>query len=274
MKKFWKVVSLAAAAGLIAASLAACGNADQGQTENGGDTAAGVDRESKLIMATNAEFPPFEYVTSNGLVGEFDGIDVAIAMEIAADANKSLEISNMDFNSIISAVDAGKADMGIAGMTIEPDRLENVDFSDPYWVAVQTILVQNDNTDIVDVASLAGKTVGVVTGYTGDLALSEANLEGTELKGYNKGIDAVADLKNRKIDAVVIDSPTAQSFIQKNPELKGVTDDAFFETEEYAVCVKKGNTELLEQINKTIARLKESGRIEEIAAEVDARVSQ
>ena len=273
MKKFWKIVSLTAAAGLIAASLAGCGGTGNQPAEDG-DTTSGIDRDSKLIMATNAEFPPFEYVTSNGLVGEYDGIDVAIAMEIAADANKSLEISNMDFNSIISAVDAGKADMGIAGMTIDPDRLANVDFSDPYWVAVQTILVQSDNTDIVDVASLAGKTVGVVTGYTGDLALSEANLEGTELKGYNKGIDAVADLKNRKIDAVVIDSPTAQSFIQKNPELKGVTDDAFFETEEYAVCVKKGNTELLEQINKTIARLKESGRIEEIAAEVDERVAQ
>lgn len=272
MKKFWKAVSLTAVVGLIAASLAGCGNADQGKTTDDKAT-GGVDRASKLVMATNASFPPFEYVVANkGLVGQFDGIDVAIAMEIAADANKTLEVSDMDFNSIVSAVSAGKADMGIAGMTVKPDRLENVDFSDTYWIAMQTIMVQGDNTDITDVQSLAGKSVGVITGYTGDSAISEANIAGVDIRRYNKGVDAVADLKNKKLDAVVIDSPTAASFIQKNPELKGIEDGEFFEKEEYAICVKKGNTELLEQINKTIARLKESGRIEAIAAEVDARV--
>lgn len=273
MKKFWKVVSMAAAIGMVAVALTACSSTEQGQ-ENGGTTANGVDRESKLIMATNASFPPFEYVTSNGLVGQYDGIDVAIALEIAADANKSLEVIDMDFNSIISAVSSGKADMGVAGMTVKPDRLENVDFSDTYWVAMQTILVQGDNTDITSVETLSGKTVGVVTGYTGDTALTEADIPDIDIRRYNKGVDAVSDLKNKKIDAVIIDSPTAESFIQKNPELKGIEDEAFFKKEEYAICVKKGNTELLEQINKTIARLKESGRIEEIAAEVDERVSQ
>lgn len=274
MKKFWKAVSLTAAVGLIAVSLAGCGNADQDKTKDNNAT-GGVDRASKLVMATNASFPPFEYVVANnGLVGQFDGIDVAIAMEIAADANKTLEVSDMDFNSIVSAVSAGKADMGIAGMTVKPDRLENVDFSDTYWVAMQTILVQGENADITNVQSLAGKSVGVITGYTGDSAITEANIAGIDIRRYNKGVDAVADLKNKKLDAVVIDSPTAASFIQKNPELKGIEDDQFFEKEEYAICVKKGNAELLEQINKTIKRLKDSGRIEAIAAEVDARVTE
>ncbi len=257
MKKMLKSIFALSMASLMALSFAGCGASDDG----------------KLIMATNAEFPPFEFIAAdgNGICGEFDGIDVAIANEIAKDAGATLEVSNMDFNSIIPAVQAGKADMGIAGMTVKPDRLENVDFSDPYWVAVQTILVKNDNADITNVETLKGKKVGVVTGYTGDLALSE--VEGIELSRYQRGIDAVQDLKNGKIDAAVIDSPTAASFIAKNPELKGVTDDTFFETEEYAVAIKKGNTELLEKVNATIKRLNDSGEIAKISEEIDGKLA-
>lgn len=223
-----------------------------------------------LIMATNAEFPPFEYVTGadQGVVGEFDGIDVRIAKEIADKMGKELEVTNIAFDSIIPALLSGKADMGIAGMSVTEERKQNVDFSEPYWVAVQTILVNKDNTDITDAMSLVGKTVGVVNGYTGDLAISE--VEGVNIKRYQKGVDIVLDVKNGKLDAGIIDSPTAKSFLEKNPDLKGVTDDSFFETEEYAIAVKKGNTELLDAINEVIAELKENGRIDEISAEVDA----
>lgn len=258
MKKMLKSIFALSMVAVMALSFAGCGSTDDG----------------KLIMATNAEFPPFEFVATdgNGICGEFDGIDVAIASEIAKDMGATLEVSNMDFNSIIPAVKAGKADIGIAGMTVKPDRLENVDFSDPYWIAVQTILVNNENTDITNVETLKGKKVGVVTGYTGDLALSE--VEGIELSRYQRGIDAVQDLKNGKLDAAVIDSPTAASFIAKNPELKGVTDDTFFETEEYAVAIKKGNTELLEKVNATIKRLNDSGEIAKISEDVDGRLAE
>ncbi len=259
MKKMLKAVLALAMVAVMALSFAGCGESTDGD---------------KLIMATNAEFPPFEFIAAdgNGLCGEFDGIDVAIANEIAKDMGATLEVSNMDFNSIIPAVEAGKADIGIAGMTVTADRLENVDFSDPYWVAVQTILVDGENTDITSVETLKGKTVGVVTGYTGDLTLSE--IEGIELARYQKGIDAVQDLLNGKIDAAVIDSPTAASFIAKNPSLKGITDDSVFETEAYAVAIKKGNTELLEKVNATITRLNESGEIAKISADVDGRLAE
>lgn len=259
MKKVLKSILALSVAAILMISFAGCGEK--------------AETETKLVMATNAEFPPFEFVAADGkgLCGEFDGIDVAIANEIAKDMGATLEVSNMDFNSIIPAVQAGKVDIGIAGMTVKPDRLENVDFSEPYWVAVQTIIVKSDNADITNVESLKGKKVGVVTGYTGDLALSE--VEGIELSRYQKGIDAVQDLKNGKIDAAVIDSPTASSFIAKNPQLKGVTDDKFFETEEYAVAIKKGNKELLDKVNATIKRLKETGEISKISEEVDARIA-
>jgi polar amino acid transport system substrate-binding protein len=93
-------------------------------------------------MATNAEFPPFEFVTEKGLLGEYDGIDVAIAMEVASKLGKELEISNMVFDSIIPSVVSGKADIGVAGMTVTEDRLKNIDFTDPYTTATQVIIVR------------------------------------------------------------------------------------------------------------------------------------
>ncbi len=230
------------------------------------DTANG----EKIIMATNPEFPPFEYIVEGdkGVVGSYDGIDLLIAVEIAKDLNKELSVEAMDFEAIIPAVKSGKADFSIAGMTIKPDRLENVDFSEPYWVAVQTIIVKSDNTEIVDAKSLKGKKVGVVTGYTGDTVVSE--MDGVTVERYKKGIDAVMDLNSSRLDAVVIDSPTANRFISKFQDLKGVVDP-IFETEEYAIAVAKGNTELLDKINTTIKRLKDNGDIERFAEEIDAR---
>lgn len=258
MKKMLKSIFALTLVAILAMSFAGCG-------EKGAD---------KLIMATNAEFPPFEFIAANGkgVAGEFDGIDIAIAAEIAKDMGVELEVSNMDFNSIIPAVNAGKADIGIAGMTVTADRLENVDFSTPYWVAVQTIIVKGDNADIKNVETLKGKNVGVVTGYTGDLTLSE--IDGINLARYQKGVDAVQDVINGKIDAAVIDSPTAASFIEKNPELKGIEDDAVFEKEEYAIAIKKGNKELLDKVNATIDRLNKDGVIAKIAAEVDGRLAE
>lgn len=262
MKKFLKSAVAVSLILVMVLAFTACG------------TTKPAEEAKKLVIATNAEFPPFEFVAGNGkgVCGEFDGIDIAISDKIAKDMGATLEVSNMDFNSIIPAVQAGKVDCGIAGMTVTEDRLENVDFSEPYWVAVQTIIVKGDNTDITSVETLKGKKAGVVTGYTGDLTLSE--IEGIELSRYQKGIDAVQDLINGKIDAAVVDSPTAASFIAKNPQLKGVTDDSVFEKEEYAIAVKKGNTELLEKINASVKRLKESGEISKIAEEVDARFAQ
>lgn len=237
-------------------------------TDNDGSSTA-----KTLVLGTNAAFPPFEFVAEqgSGVAGGFDGIDILIGMEIAKDMGYELKVENMEFEAILPAVATGKADMALAGMTIKPDRLENADFSDPYWVAVQTIIVPEANTEITNVESLRGKKVGVITGYTGDSALSDKGFK-DELQRYKKGVDAVMDLKNGKLDAVVIDSPTASRFIQKFGGLKAVNDDAAFEKEEYAIGVKKGNTELLEKINATIKRLKENGDIERFAEEVDARL--
>ncbi len=265
-KTLKKVIALAASAVLCVGVLSACGTSNTATTD--ADKAAETTASEKLIMGTNAAFPPFEYTTTNGLLDEFDGIDVAIALKIAEKAGLELEISDMEFDGLIAAVTTGKVDMAVAGMTVTEERQQNVDFSDPYYVAEQVIVVASDNEDITSAEDLKdGKKVGVVLGYTADsivtddLAIDEANIVRA-----NRGIDIVQDVKNGKLDAVVIDSYTGKQLAEKNG-LKVVEDSEAFGSEEYAIAVQKGNTELLDTINATLAEMKANGEIEKLAQE-------
>lgn len=266
MKKIFKRFTLAALCVLLSTiMLSACSGNTGGSTADG--SSSGGARE-KLTVGTYAAFPPFEYTTTNGLVGEFDGIDIAIAKKIADDNGMDLEISNIEFSGLIAAINSGKIDMAIAGMTVNDERKQNVDFSVPYYVAEQVIVVADGNTDITDAQSLKnGKKVGVVMGYTADsivtndLAIDEANIVRA-----NRGIDIVQDVKNGKLDAVVIDSYTGKQLAEKNG-LKVVEDKESFTAEEYAIAVQKGNTELLDKINNVLNEMLESGQIDELAAQ-------
>lgn len=270
--KIKKIVSAVLASAMLF-SFAACGQNTNTNTDQPDANASNTPEKKTIIVGTNAAFPPFEFVTEEGkgIIDNYDGIDILMAKEIGADMDVEIKIENLDFDGLLPALASGKIDMILAGMTVKPERLENADFSDPYWVAVQTIIVPEANTDITSAASLKGKKVGVITGYTGDIALGEMGLT-TELQRYKKGIDAVMDLQSGRLDAVVIDSPTAARFIQKFDGLKGVEDKEAFATEEYAVAVKKGNTELLEKVNATIKRLMENGDIDRFSEEVDSRL--
>lgn len=279
MKKSLLAVTLAA---VMTAGLAACGgtptetttagntetsNTEAGSTEAGSTEAAASsgesaeasqDNETKgvLVMATNAEFPPYEYHDG----GEIVGIDVEIAKAIAAEMGMELEIEDIAFDSIIPAVQSGKADFGAAGMTVSEDRKMNVDFSDPYASATQVIIVKTDS-EISGPADLEGKLIGVQQGTTGDIYASE-EFGDANVERYNKGFEAVQSLNQNKIDAVIIDGEPAKVFVSQNEGLK-LLDEAYTE-EEYAICVKKGNAELLDGINAAIARLKESGELQTI----------
>ena len=255
-KSLLKIAALTAASVMAAMALAGCGGSD------------------KLTMGTNAAFPPFEYTTSAGLVGEFDGIDVAIAKQIADDMGTELEIADMDFDGLIAAVSTGKVDMVAAGMTATDERRKSVDFSDTYYVASQVMVVAADNTDITKAEDLKNdKKVGVVLGYTGDgIVTEDLEIAEDKITRANRGIDIVQDVKNGKLDAVVIDSATGVALAEKNG-LKVVEDAEAFETEEYAIAVKKGNKELLEKINATLAEMKSSGAIENLAVEYDEKLA-
>ncbi len=262
-KNLKKVLAVATSIVLSVGVLAACGTKPNETATDETTTSA----SDKLIMGTNAAFPPFEFVTTNGLVDKYDGIDVAIALKIAEKAGKTLEVSDMEFDGLIAAVSTGKVDMAVAGMTVTEERKQNVDFSDTYYVAEQVIVVAEDNTDITNAESLKdGKKVGVVLGYTADSIVTEdLALDDANIVRANRGIDVVQDVKNGKLDAVVIDSYTGKKLAEANG-LKVIEDPEAFTAEEYAIAVKKGNTELLDVINETLAEMKESGEIEELAA--------
>jgi polar amino acid transport system substrate-binding protein len=211
-------------------------------------------------MGTNAEFPPFEYRNDKG---EVDGFDAAMAKEIAKELGVELKIEDMAFDSLLNALASGKIDFVAAGMSVTEERLENADFSEAYYTASQKIIVKKDNDTIKGKADLEGKKIGVQEGTTGDLEASKIN--NVQVSRFKKGIDAVMDLKNGKIDAVVIDASPAEVFVSKNDDLKILEED--LTEEEYAIAVRKGDKELLDVINKVIKNLKDSGKYDELVTQ-------
>ncbi|GLC81799.1 basic amino acid ABC transporter substrate-binding protein [Lacrimispora brassicae] len=236
----------------MAALLTACAGSGT-KTET---TAAGQkEAAGKLVMVTNAEFPPYEYHDNNQIVG----IDADIAKAIADKMGVELEIQDMAFDSLIPAVQSGKADFTAAGMTVNEDRKKNVDFTDTYAEAAQVIIVK-EGSEIKTPDDLAGKKIGVQTGTTGDIYADD--IENADIQRFNKGMEAVMSLSQDKIDAVIIDREPAKVFVKENAGLV-ILDEAFTE-EEYAIAIKKGNTELLDKMNGAIKELKESGELKKI----------
>lgn len=212
-----------------------------------------------LVMATNAEFPPYEYYEG----GEIVGIDAEIAKAIADKLGMELVIEDMAFDSIITAVQSGKADIGLAGMTVTEDRLKNINFSDSYATGKQVIIVL-ESSDIASPDDLEGKLIGVQGSTTGDLYITWDYVdEGlAQIERYNKGMDAVMALVQGKVDAVVIDSEPAKVFVSQNEGLKILETE--YVIEDYAAAVSKENEQLLADINAALAELKESGELQTI----------
>ena len=234
--------------------------ADQTTAAGEGAAAAGelkLVETGKLIVSTNAEFPPYEYYDANEIVG----IDVEIAKAIADKMGLELEVKDGAFDAIIAEVVSGKADVGIAGMTATDERKQNVDFSDSYATGTQVIIVKEDS-EIKSAADLEGKSIGVQLGTTGDIMATD--VKDSKVEQYNKGMDAVQALSQGKIDAVIIDNEPAKFYEKEVSGLK-ILDEAFA-VEEYAIALKKGNTELQTKINETLKELKAEGKIDEIIA--------
>lgn len=281
MKKAAKTLALILAMAMTACTLVACGSsADTAATDTNteeADTAAetedsAADTESTeaapaeggtITFGTNAEFPPFEFVTANGVIGEFDGIDMAIAKQIAEENGMTAAIENMEFDSLLVALQNGQIDAVIAGMTVTEERKEAVDFSVPYYTATQVMIVKDDS-DITCAADMADKKICVIQGYTGEVCVNEM---GYPYESFKKGTEAVMELVNGKCDVVVIDSATAAKYVSDNEGLKIVEDPDAFESEEYAVAVQKGNTELLDMINAVIEAKLADGTISDLAVQ-------
>ena len=231
-----------------------------GTEADAADTEAMTKTEGVITFGTNAEFPPFEFVASSGVIDQYDGIDMAIAKQIAEENGMTAAVENMEFDSLLIALQNGQIDAAIAGMTVTEERLETVDFSTPYYTATQVMIVKEDS-DIAAAADMADKKICVVQGYTGEICVKDM---GYPYEAFKKGTEAVMELVNGKCDVVVIDSATAQKYISDNEGLKIVEDSTAFESEEYAIAVKKGNTALLDMINKAIETKLADGTISEL----------
>ena len=235
----------------------------------------GAKESDTLVMATNAAFPPYEYIED----GEYVGIDVEIANLIANELGKKLEIKDVEFGSIIGGVKSGKFDIGMAGMTVTEDRKVNVNFSTTYATGIQSVIVKSDCTyasyeDFYTGFDAEGNPQGVVEGIkigvqqdtTGDIYCSSVPAEwgfGEEnVIRYKTGADAVQALIEGKVTAVIIDNEPAKSFVASNEGLK-IQETAFTE-EEYAIAVNKKNDELLEDINAALKKLTDNGEIQKI----------
>lgn len=264
MKKGLRLLAAGMTLALGMTALAGCGGSgDTANTDGSADSGSG---KSELVMGTNAAFVPFEFVTSNGLVGEFDGVDVAIAQKIAEKAGKTLKIEDMEFDGLVAAVSTGKVDFAAAGMSITEDRKQNVDFSVPYYTATQVMIVSADDAEITSAQNIADgtKSVGVVLGYTGDnIVTKDLKVPEDKIVRANRAIDIAQDVVNGKLDAVVMDKTTGEE-IAKKYGLKVVEDAEAFESEEYAIAVKKGNSELLKTINSVLTEMMDNGEIQQL----------
>lgn len=276
MKKFLSMVLALA----LALSLAACGgtgNNGGNATGNGGnantsaDTNTSADADTgddageagfttveagKLIMSTNAAFPPYEMTTDDG---GFEGIDVEIATAIAEKLGLELQIDDMDFTAALEAVQAGMSDMAMAGITVNEERLAVMDFSDTYATGVQVVIVKEGSDVTLD--NLGEQLIGVQNGTTGWQFCSD-DFGDDHVAAFDNGITAVQALVNDQVDCVVIDQGPAEVFVSENPGLTILETE--YAVEDYAIGVNKGNTALLDAINGALAELQEDGTIQSI----------
>ena len=232
---------------------------------NGGDgekvgvpvTAEDTDKPD-LVMATNAEFPPYEYIDGDN----YYGIDVEVAKIIADKLGYDLVIKNVAFDSIIPGVQAGKYDMGMAGMTVTDERLEKVAFSTSYATGVQSVIVK-DGGAVASLDDIAGKKIGVQTSTTGDIYASDEFGDDAVVK-YDNGAAAVQGLLAGKVDCVIIDNEPAKSYVAANEGLSIL--DTEYAVEDYAICFAKENTELQTAVDEALKALIADGKVAEVVS--------
>ncbi len=225
-----------------------------------------IKAKGKIVLGTAADYPPYEFHKEIDGKDTIVGFDIDIAEAIAEDLGVELEIKDMKFDGLLAALVADNIDFIIAGMVPKPERKESVDFSIPYYQAEQKILIKAEDKDKFKSAEdFAGYIVGAQKATVQEeIALNK--IEGAEVKSLSKITDLVLELKNDKIDAIVLVAPVAAAYAKQNPDLY-VPDMSLGKEDGVAVAVNKGNAELLEEINNSLQKLLDSGKIDEFISE-------
>lgn len=218
----------------------------------GTSSSSGSGLEKTLIMGTDPGFKPFEYKQGQNVVG----FDVDLVREIAKDTNRSLQIEEISFDGLLPALQAGRIDLIAAGMTVTPDRAKNAEFSATYYTASQKVIVPKTGSNIESIDDLTGKRIGVQLGTTGDTLAHK--ISGASVVQLPATSNVMQELNARRIDAAIMDNGPATQYLATNPELTMLARD--LSREDYAIAIKKGNTELLKQVNDSIKAMKKDGR--------------
>ena len=257
MKTITSKVISAVLTGALALGMAGCSQPASTETADNGLKTV---ESGKLIMATSADFPPYEYYDGDQVVG----IDAEIAKAVADKLGLELVIEDTKFDSIIVGVQSGKYDIGCAGMTVTEERLQSVNFTSTYATGIQSVIVP-EGSEITDVDTLldGDYIVGVQIGTTGDIYMTD-DVGEDRIDRYQKGTDAIIALTSGKVDAVVIDNEPAKAFVAANEGLV-ILDTAYAE-EEYAMCLSKDNEDLLNAINGALDELEKDCTLDAIVA--------
>lgn len=251
MKKNSRIIMLLALAVMFVFTVTACGS-NKGASDASAKT---------YVVGTDAAYPPFEKLDGDKITG----FDVDVLNAVAEAAGIKVEIKNTGWDPLFDGIDKGTVDLGISAITITDERKQKYDFSDPYFDAYQLIMVPKDSP-VTKLSDLKGKKIGVQTATTGEAAVKKAFGDTYEgIKGYDDTPSAVDDLFVGRVDAVVADNAVLQEYLKKYPDkvVKIIKDDAF-ETEQYGLMVKKGNTELMNKINEGLKTIKSNGVYDKI----------
>lgn len=248
-----KIIAILLAVVLMMTLMVGCGGAKKGEV---------------LTVYTEAGFAPYEFLSDNKIVG----VDIAIMEKVAEKLGKELKVSDVNFDNIIAGVKSGKADVGAAGITIRDDRKEEVDFSKPYSSTEQYLIVMKDQPADLTIEYLIDKKIGVQSGTTSDFLISDLiddeTLKDAEIVPYTAPALAAAAMDGGKVDAVVTDKLTAEIIVANNSKdfqtyaLVGADGKPVAEVEEYGICVKKGNADLLKAINEVLDEIMADGTLD------------
>lgn len=247
---------------VLGISSAACGS---------GATMKKIEKSGKLVIGTCADYAPYEYYTRLDGKDTIVGIDISIAQEISKDLGVQLEISDMGFEELIAALNTDKVDIVIAGMTPDEDRKKAVDFSKIYYESKQGVLVRSEDIEkLKSIADLGSRKVGAQSGTVQEKIVKE-QIKDAEVITLGKIPELVAELKNKQIDALVVDFPVAAGYVKNNDDLAVAGIEVKEEVGGFAIAVKKGNAELVQLIDKSLDRLIQEGTIDKFVQEVNEK---
>ncbi|WP_055666239.1 ABC transporter substrate-binding protein [Desnuesiella massiliensis] len=267
-----KVLATAMSMALVL-SLSACAKKSEATGAKSDSTTPIVDKikkSGKLVLGTSPDYPPYEFINGKN---EIVGFDIEIAKELAKDLGVKLEIKDMKFDGLLAALQSGNVDIVLAGMTPTDERKQNVDFSKIYYTSLQGIVVRTEDKDKYNsLDALAGKKIGVQKGSIQE-GLAKEQIKNADIKALGKVTDIMLELKNKKVDAIVVEKPVAEAYVSKNPDLS-IPAVTVTQSEENgsAVAVKKGSSDLIEALNKSLDRIIKDKLVDKFVTEANEQV--